>query len=69
MKRRIIAAAQAALLILSLVFSINTGALAADVGSAKYINTKQLAENLSYVNTVYWNDELGRQESYVLRSR
>ncbi|MDR1329279.1 MAG: phosphodiester glycosidase family protein [Oscillospiraceae bacterium] len=68
MKRRIIAAAQAALLILSLAFSINTGALAATVDSPKYINTKQLAENLSYVNTVYWNDELGRQESYVLRA-
>ncbi|MDR0445834.1 MAG: phosphodiester glycosidase family protein [Oscillospiraceae bacterium] len=65
MKKRI-TAVLSALLAVSLLFSL-VPASAAGAGGARYINTKNLAENLRYVNTVYWDDELGREESYVLR--
>ena len=44
-------------------------ALAAGAGNSKYINTRRLATNLDYVNTVYWNDLYNREESYTLLSR
>ncbi|MDR2421518.1 MAG: phosphodiester glycosidase family protein [Oscillospiraceae bacterium] len=63
MKKRIIAALSALALALSLV----QAAAASGAGNAKYIHTQSLAGNLKYVNTVYWNDEYGREESYILR--
>ncbi|MDR2615298.1 MAG: phosphodiester glycosidase family protein, partial [Oscillospiraceae bacterium] len=63
MKKWIFAAFTAAALSLSLF----QAAAAAGAGSAKYIHTQALADNLKYVNTVYWHDEYGREESYILR--
>ena len=58
-KNRITAAA--ALLALLLLLAPVTAYAA---GDAVYINTRSLADNLEYVNTVTWSQEFGRTESF-----
>jgi exopolysaccharide biosynthesis protein len=62
---RIISATLLTAFILTL---IPASAAGGTVGAGKnvYTNTKQLADNLQYINTVSWNDNLGREESYAL---
>ncbi|MDR3278181.1 MAG: phosphodiester glycosidase family protein [Oscillospiraceae bacterium] len=64
MKKRIRTAA-AALTLLSYILTFT--AAAAGTGTYVYTNTRQLADNLQYINTVSWNADLGREESYALR--
>ena len=54
------------LAVLLLVSVLPIYAQAAGAGSSKYINTRPIAANLDYVNTVYWNDIYSREESYAL---
>ncbi|NLB29148.1 MAG: hypothetical protein GX823_02825 [Clostridiales bacterium] len=60
---RILSAALSFLLAVSL---LTPAASAAGAGTSRYINTRPLATNLDYVNTVYWNDTYSREESYSL---
>ena len=53
-----------AVVILLSTFPIS--AVAAGAGAVKYKNTRVIASNLDYVNTVYWNDTYNREESYAL---
>lgn len=53
----------ALLIILSLLTATAVNAL----GDAVYINTRNLADNLEYVNTVAWSPEFGRTESFAVR--
>ncbi|MDR0904887.1 MAG: phosphodiester glycosidase family protein [Oscillospiraceae bacterium] len=63
LKKRIAAAVGAA----SILASLAVSAAALGAGGAKYIHTTPLASNLNYINTVYWNGDYGREESYILR--
>ena len=53
----------ALLVILTLIPAPAAFALGNDV----YTNTRYLADNLEYVNTVAWSSEFGRTESYAIR--
>ena len=55
--------------VLILLSAFPQPALGAGAGSAKYINTRRIASNLDYVNTVSWNDAYNREESYTLLNR
>jgi exopolysaccharide biosynthesis protein len=50
-----------------IIFSCLTSAASA-VGAGPYVytNTRQVANNLTYTNTISWSSELGRQEAYAL---
>ena len=41
-------------------------AWAAGAGTVVYRNTQTLTDNLSIKNTISWQDEVGRQESFAL---
>lgn len=56
-------AAIAVFIILSLLAPISVYALGRDV----YTNTRMLADNLEYINTISYSDAVGRGESYALR--
>lgn len=51
------------MIILSL---LTTTAYAAGAGETVYINERQVAENLTYTNTISWNSLYGREESFML---
>ena len=55
--------AAAILVVLSLITSTAANA----VGEVVYVNTRLLADNLEYVNTVSWDQTLGRTESFTIR--
>jgi len=63
MKRRILRAGVALLILLSLLITPAAQA----VGSTVYTNTRQLADNLQLVNTINWSSSPGRVESFALR--
>ena len=63
LKRRVTAALTAVVILAA----ATVPALAAGAGSVKYVHTTRLATNLDYINTVYWHDNHGREESYALR--
>ena len=63
MKSRRIYFFAALLFMLSFLFS--TFAFAA--GDVVYTNTRWLADNLEYVNTISWDPEVGRVESFSVR--
>jgi exopolysaccharide biosynthesis protein len=54
----------AALIALALALNITAAALGA--GRIVYTNTRRLADNLIFTDTVSWNDDVGREESYSL---
>ena len=63
MKTRILKLAVILIIILSLLTSITAYAL----GDVVYTNSKWLADNLEYKNTVSWHSTLGRTESFTVR--
>ena len=52
--------------LLAAVCLLVTGASAAGAGGPVYTNTRQLSGNLTYTNTTYMNNDLGREESFSL---
>jgi len=54
----------AALIILQLLLSIT---IAYAEGDTVYINTRMLADNLEYINTITWDEDIGRTESFAVR--
>jgi exopolysaccharide biosynthesis protein len=57
--------ALAALVLLALALNISASALG--VGRTVYTDTRMLADNLEFTDSVSWHDEVGRGESYSLR--
>ena len=64
MKRRILSAALALLIIISVAM---TGTYAAGLVNPIYQNVRKIANNLELVNTVSWDAAQGREESFALR--
>ena len=64
MKRRILSAALALLILISVTV---TGTYAAGLVNPIYTNVRKIANNLELVNTVSWDAAQGREESFALR--
>jgi len=68
LKKRITAALCAVTILTALAATTFTATAATGgAGNPRFTHTQALASNLDYVNTVYWNDDYGREESYTLR--
>ena len=63
MKSRALKIGTAIIILLSLILLNAVYA----VGDVVYINRQQLANNLEYVNTITWDTEAGRMESFAIR--
>jgi len=63
MKYKMMRVAVAVLIILSIITATTAYAL----GETVYINTRSLADNLEYINTVSWSSTSGRTESFAVR--
>ena len=57
------------ILAIILIISLLTPATAAAVGDVVYTNTRKLADNLEYVNTIEWSSVYGRNESFSISMR
>ncbi|MDR2356476.1 MAG: phosphodiester glycosidase family protein [Oscillospiraceae bacterium] len=58
------ARAPAALILLAFALNITSSALGA--GRTVYTDTRMIADNLKFTDTILWNDDVGREESYSL---
>ena len=63
MKRKTFRTTATLIILLSLLLSAAVNA----AGIAVYTNTRLLADNLEYINTVSWDSEAGRTESFAVR--
>ena len=52
---------------LVVILSLLSGAFASAAGVTVYTNTRLLADNFEYINTVKWDQEAGRTESFAVR--
>ena len=53
--------------VLLLMFSLFMPTVVYAFGDVAYTNTRWLADNLEYVNTIKWDETFGRMESFALR--
>jgi len=63
MRKRILRLSLTLIIIISLLMSMTAYA----VGDVVYTNTRLLADNLEFINTISWHYSLGRTESFALR--
>ena len=53
--------------VLTVFLSLLLATAANAAGNTVYVNTRLLADNLEYINTVSWDSDAGRTESYAIR--
>jgi len=55
-------------IVLVIILSIMTSTFAYALGNVVYTNTRMLADNLEYINTISWHSTHGRTESFAIRT-